>query len=170
MKECLCLVNQVNKDQRYFTTLVQQNWWAAERHWLSSLANQTLTSKSYRFCFPQSWRSAAQAGDDPQSSAGIAGENDRYTGWKFWRKMVMSRFIITLIFSFFFFLIKLLCYITSSFTSPRPLWLSPAQVMVIPVGGNSESYAKQVSARWRFAYCTSAVFFLSAFVKSLCHS
>lgn len=28
---------------------------------------------------------------------------------------------------------------------PRPLWLSPAQVMVIPVGGDSESYSKQVS-------------------------
>lgn len=33
----------------------------------------------------------------------------------------------------------------SLLTSPRPLWLSPAQVMVIPVGGNSESYGKQVS-------------------------
>lgn len=30
----------------------------------------------------------------------------------------------------------------------RPLWLSPAQVMVIPVGGDSESYSKQVSKTW----------------------
>lgn len=27
----------------------------------------------------------------------------------------------------------------------RPLWLSPSQVMVIPVGGDSESYSNQVS-------------------------
>lgn len=27
----------------------------------------------------------------------------------------------------------------------RPLWLSPAQVVVIPVGGDSESYSNQVS-------------------------
>ncbi|KAG8010030.1 Threonine--tRNA ligase, partial [Nibea albiflora] len=32
-----------------------------------------------------------------------------------------------------------------------PLWLSPAQVMVIPVGGNSESYSKQVVQRFREA-------------------
>lgn len=42
-----------------------------------------------------------------------------------------------------------------SFLSPRPLWLSPAQVIVIPVGGNSESYAKQVSPWW-FPCSTSA--------------
>ncbi|XP_043971947.1 threonine--tRNA ligase 1, cytoplasmic-like [Gambusia affinis] len=32
-----------------------------------------------------------------------------------------------------------------------PLWLSPSQIMVIPVGGNSESYARQVVATFHEA-------------------
>lgn len=31
-----------------------------------------------------------QTGHDPQSSSGITGENDRYTGWKLWREMVTT--------------------------------------------------------------------------------
>lgn len=53
---------------------------------------------------------------------------------------------------------RLLWYRTSSltvhlplFSAPRPLWLSPAQIMVIPVGGDSESYSKQVSVEWHIS-------------------
>lgn len=61
-------------------------------------------------------------------------------------------------------------------TSPRPLWLSPAQVMVIPVGGNSESYSKQVRATMTISFCCISRpsvpslwlgFYLSLFIRLL---
>lgn len=60
--------------------------------------------------------------------------------------------------------------------SPRPLWLSPAQVMVIPVGGNSESYSKQVRATMTISFCCISRpsvpslwlgFYLSLFIRLL---
>lgn len=45
----------------------------------------------------------------------------------------------------------------------RPLWLSPAQIMVIPVGGDSESYSNQVGLELHIS-CKSAFFFCP------CHS
>uniref|UniRef100_A0A671WW31 threonine--tRNA ligase n=1 Tax=Sparus aurata TaxID=8175 RepID=A0A671WW31_SPAAU len=39
---------------------------------------------------------------------------------------------------------RMIAILAENFGGKWPLWLSPAQIMVIPVGGNSESYAKQV--------------------------
>uniref|UniRef100_A0A667XA87 threonine--tRNA ligase n=1 Tax=Myripristis murdjan TaxID=586833 RepID=A0A667XA87_9TELE len=38
---------------------------------------------------------------------------------------------------------RMIAILAENFGGKWPLWLSPAQVMVIPVGGDSESYAKQ---------------------------
>uniref|UniRef100_A0AAQ6ITW8 threonine--tRNA ligase n=1 Tax=Anabas testudineus TaxID=64144 RepID=A0AAQ6ITW8_ANATE len=38
---------------------------------------------------------------------------------------------------------RMIAILAENFGGKWPLWLSPAQIMVIPVGGNSESYAKQ---------------------------
>uniref|UniRef100_A0A8C2XDB4 threonine--tRNA ligase n=1 Tax=Cyclopterus lumpus TaxID=8103 RepID=A0A8C2XDB4_CYCLU len=38
---------------------------------------------------------------------------------------------------------RMIAILAENFGGKWPLWLSPAQVMVIPVGGNSESYSKQ---------------------------
>lgn len=53
-------------------------------------------------------------------------------------------------------------------TSPRPLWLSPAQVMVIPVGGNSESYSKQVSPEWYITRTSLLSFYIFFSFLSFC--
>lgn len=39
---------------------------------------------------------------------------------------------------------RMIAILAENFGGKWPLWLSPAQVMVIPVGGDSESYGKQV--------------------------
>ncbi|XP_041843285.1 threonine--tRNA ligase 1, cytoplasmic isoform X2 [Melanotaenia boesemani] len=39
---------------------------------------------------------------------------------------------------------RMIAILAENFGGRWPLWLSPAQVMVIPVGGNSESYSRQV--------------------------
>uniref|UniRef100_A0A8C4EPV8 threonine--tRNA ligase n=1 Tax=Dicentrarchus labrax TaxID=13489 RepID=A0A8C4EPV8_DICLA len=39
---------------------------------------------------------------------------------------------------------RMIAILAENFGGKWPLWLSPMQVMVIPVGGNSESYGKQV--------------------------
>ncbi|XP_074539384.1 threonine--tRNA ligase 1, cytoplasmic [Halichoeres trimaculatus] len=39
---------------------------------------------------------------------------------------------------------RMIAILAENFGGKWPLWLSPAQIMVIPVGGNSESYGKQV--------------------------
>ncbi|XP_034730935.1 threonine--tRNA ligase 1, cytoplasmic isoform X3 [Etheostoma cragini] len=39
---------------------------------------------------------------------------------------------------------RMIAILAENFGGKWPLWLSPAQVMVIPIGGNSESYSKQV--------------------------
>ncbi|XP_034030592.1 threonine--tRNA ligase 1, cytoplasmic-like isoform X3 [Thalassophryne amazonica] len=39
---------------------------------------------------------------------------------------------------------RMIAILAENFGGKWPLWLSPAQIMVIPVGGNSESYARQV--------------------------
>ncbi|KAM3872953.1 threonine--tRNA ligase 1, cytoplasmic [Diretmus argenteus] len=39
---------------------------------------------------------------------------------------------------------RMIAILAENFGGKWPLWLSPAQVMVIPVGGDSESYAQQV--------------------------
>uniref|UniRef100_A0A667XAG1 threonine--tRNA ligase n=1 Tax=Myripristis murdjan TaxID=586833 RepID=A0A667XAG1_9TELE len=44
---------------------------------------------------------------------------------------------------------RMIAILAENFGGKWPLWLSPAQVMVIPVGGDSESYAKQVSLELR---------------------
>ncbi|XP_044214541.1 threonine--tRNA ligase 1, cytoplasmic isoform X1 [Thunnus albacares] len=46
---------------------------------------------------------------------------------------------------------RMIAILAENFGGKWPLWLSPAQVMVIPVGGNSESYAKQVVRQFREA-------------------
>ncbi|XP_062277901.1 threonine--tRNA ligase 1, cytoplasmic isoform X1 [Scomber scombrus] len=46
---------------------------------------------------------------------------------------------------------RMFAILAENFGGKWPLWLSPAQVMVIPVGGNSESYAKQVAQQFREA-------------------
>ncbi|XP_029359445.1 threonine--tRNA ligase, cytoplasmic isoform X2 [Echeneis naucrates] len=46
---------------------------------------------------------------------------------------------------------RMIAILAENFGGKWPLWLSPAQVMVIPVGGNSESYAKQVVQQFREA-------------------
>ncbi|XP_073340887.1 threonine--tRNA ligase 1, cytoplasmic-like isoform X2 [Pagrus major] len=46
---------------------------------------------------------------------------------------------------------RMIAILAENFGGKWPLWLSPAQVMVIPVGGNSESYAKQVVHQFRDA-------------------
>ncbi|KAM8870796.1 threonine--tRNA ligase 1, cytoplasmic-like isoform 5-T5 [Spinachia spinachia] len=43
---------------------------------------------------------------------------------------------------------RMIAILAENFGGKWPLWLSPAQVMVIPVGGNSESYSKQVVQRF----------------------
>ncbi|KAM9353102.1 threonine--tRNA ligase 1, cytoplasmic isoform 2-T2 [Symphorus nematophorus] len=46
---------------------------------------------------------------------------------------------------------RMFAILTENFGGKWPLWLSPVQVMVIPVGGNSESYGKQVVRQFREA-------------------
>ncbi|XP_068998804.1 threonine--tRNA ligase 1, cytoplasmic-like isoform X2 [Embiotoca jacksoni] len=46
---------------------------------------------------------------------------------------------------------RMIAILAENFGGKWPLWLSPAQVMVIPVGGNSESYGRQVVRRFREA-------------------
>uniref|UniRef100_A0A7N8WVQ9 threonine--tRNA ligase n=1 Tax=Mastacembelus armatus TaxID=205130 RepID=A0A7N8WVQ9_9TELE len=46
---------------------------------------------------------------------------------------------------------RMIAILAEHFGGKWPLWLSPAQVMVIPVGGSSESYAKQVVQQFREA-------------------
>ncbi|XP_053182529.1 threonine--tRNA ligase 1, cytoplasmic [Scomber japonicus] len=46
---------------------------------------------------------------------------------------------------------RMFAILAENFGGKWPLWLSPVQVMVIPVGGNSESYAKQVVQQFREA-------------------
>ncbi|KAI9533243.1 hypothetical protein NQZ68_025637 [Dissostichus eleginoides] len=46
---------------------------------------------------------------------------------------------------------RMIAILAENFGGRWPLWLSPAQVMVIPVGGNSESYSKQVVRQLREA-------------------
>uniref|UniRef100_A0A667X4L5 threonine--tRNA ligase n=1 Tax=Myripristis murdjan TaxID=586833 RepID=A0A667X4L5_9TELE len=46
---------------------------------------------------------------------------------------------------------RMIAILAENFGGKWPLWLSPAQVMVIPVGGDSESYAKQVVQQLREA-------------------
>uniref|UniRef100_A0A7N9AP26 threonine--tRNA ligase n=1 Tax=Mastacembelus armatus TaxID=205130 RepID=A0A7N9AP26_9TELE len=63
-------------------------------------------------------------------------------------KMIKSEVFYKAVIILFF---NLHCNLSPLCTSSRPLWLSPAQVMVIPVGGSSESYAKQVVQQFREA-------------------
>lgn len=46
---------------------------------------------------------------------------------------------------------RMIAILAENFGGRWPLWLSPAQVMVIPVGGNSEAYAQQVVRQFREA-------------------
>uniref|UniRef100_H3CRK0 threonine--tRNA ligase n=1 Tax=Tetraodon nigroviridis TaxID=99883 RepID=H3CRK0_TETNG len=46
---------------------------------------------------------------------------------------------------------RMIAILAENFGGKWPLWLSPAQVMVIPVGGDSESYSKQVVQEFRHA-------------------
>lgn len=108
--------------------------------------------KSFYFLqlFSQTRRRVVQTRDDPQSCPGITGENDRHTGWKLWRKMVrrwwkLQDFMKPYNVSVSVLLTGYFLFIYLFFTQTRPLWLSPAQVTVIPVGGSSESYSRQVS-------------------------
>ncbi|KAG7475335.1 threonine-tRNA ligase, cytoplasmic-like isoform X1 [Solea senegalensis] len=46
---------------------------------------------------------------------------------------------------------RMIAILAENFGGKWPLWLSPAQVMVIPIGGSSESYARQVALQFREA-------------------
>ncbi|PWA23794.1 hypothetical protein CCH79_00010816 [Gambusia affinis] len=46
---------------------------------------------------------------------------------------------------------RMIAILAENFGGKWPLWLSPSQIMVIPVGGNSESYARQVVATFHEA-------------------
>ncbi|XP_045070004.1 threonine--tRNA ligase 1, cytoplasmic-like isoform X2 [Coregonus clupeaformis] len=46
---------------------------------------------------------------------------------------------------------RMIAILAENFWGKWPLWLSPAQVMIIPVGGGSESYAQQVVRQFREA-------------------
>ncbi|TNN02724.1 hypothetical protein fugu_010211 [Takifugu bimaculatus] len=46
---------------------------------------------------------------------------------------------------------RMIAILAENFGGKWPLWLSPAQVMVIPVGGDSEPYGKQVVQQFRHA-------------------
>ncbi|KAM9310238.1 threonine--tRNA ligase 1, cytoplasmic isoform 2-T2 [Pholidichthys leucotaenia] len=46
---------------------------------------------------------------------------------------------------------RMIAILAENFGGKWPLWLSPAQIMVIPVGGNSESYGRQVARQFREA-------------------
>ncbi|XP_064802489.1 threonine--tRNA ligase 1, cytoplasmic-like isoform X1 [Oncorhynchus masou masou] len=46
---------------------------------------------------------------------------------------------------------RMIAILAENFSGKWPLWLSPAQVMIIPVGGGSESYAQQVVRQFREA-------------------
>ncbi|XP_076010781.1 threonine--tRNA ligase 1, cytoplasmic [Genypterus blacodes] len=46
---------------------------------------------------------------------------------------------------------RMIAILAENFGGKWPLWLSPAQVMVIPLGGDSEAYAKQVVQQFREA-------------------
>ncbi|XP_033495775.2 threonine--tRNA ligase 1, cytoplasmic isoform X3 [Epinephelus lanceolatus] len=46
---------------------------------------------------------------------------------------------------------RMIAILAENFGGKWPLWLSPAQIMVIPVGGSSESYSKQVVQQFREA-------------------
>lgn len=61
---------------------------------------------------------AAPARDDPQSGAGVAGEDDCYTGWKLWREMVRKTTII--LWSLVHFTQRCRCSITHHLSSSLP--------------------------------------------------
>lgn len=46
---------------------------------------------------------------------------------------------------------RMIAILAENFGGKWPFWLSPAQVMVVPVGGSSEAYAQQVVSRLREA-------------------
>ncbi|KAM6995192.1 threonine--tRNA ligase 1, cytoplasmic [Tautogolabrus adspersus] len=46
---------------------------------------------------------------------------------------------------------RMIAILAENFGGKWPLWLSPAQIMVVPVGGNSESYSQQVVRQFREA-------------------
>ncbi|KAJ8273480.1 hypothetical protein GJAV_G00102070 [Gymnothorax javanicus] len=46
---------------------------------------------------------------------------------------------------------RMIAILAENFGGKWPFWLSPAQVMVIPVGGSTEEYAQQVVTRFREA-------------------
>uniref|UniRef100_A0A3Q3NJP6 threonine--tRNA ligase n=1 Tax=Labrus bergylta TaxID=56723 RepID=A0A3Q3NJP6_9LABR len=46
---------------------------------------------------------------------------------------------------------RMIAILAENFGGRWPLWLSPAQIMVVPVGGNSESYSQQVVRQFREA-------------------
>ncbi|XP_013860157.1 probable threonine--tRNA ligase 2, cytoplasmic [Austrofundulus limnaeus] len=46
---------------------------------------------------------------------------------------------------------RMIAILAENFAGKWPLWLSPAQVMVIPVGGSNESYSRQVVQQFREA-------------------
>ncbi|XP_014901145.1 threonine--tRNA ligase, cytoplasmic isoform X2 [Poecilia latipinna] len=46
---------------------------------------------------------------------------------------------------------RMIAILAENFGGKWPLWLSPSQIVVIPVGGNSESYARQVVATFHNA-------------------
>ncbi|XP_041650177.1 threonine--tRNA ligase 1, cytoplasmic [Cheilinus undulatus] len=46
---------------------------------------------------------------------------------------------------------RMIAILAENFGGKWPLWLSPAQIMVIPLGGNSESYGHQVVQQFREA-------------------
>ncbi|CAJ1062341.1 threonine--tRNA ligase 1%2C cytoplasmic [Xyrichtys novacula] len=50
---------------------------------------------------------------------------------------------------------RMIAILAENFGGKWPLWLSPAQIMVIPVGGNSESYGQQVVRRFHEAGFTA---------------
>lgn len=48
--------------------------------------------------------------------------------------------------------------ISAVFLPNRPLWLSPCQVMLVPVNPSCEEYAKKVSLKDLIAYFLKSVF------------
>lgn len=83
-------------------------------------------------------RRQEEASDHPQSHPGIGGAYDRHSDRELRRKMVCNRSAAAPPPAPH-------CSPTQPLFAFRPLWLSPRQVMVVPVGPTCDEYAEKVS-------------------------
>lgn len=98
-------------------------------------------------CLQPWWWWQEETCNHPQSNPRLSGTHDRHPDWKLWRKMVQLRKRLSNTIKF-----NLTPYVlktnSPALVSHRPLWLSPHQVMVVPVGPTCDEYAQRVSSVW----------------------